>query len=230
MKTFILLWGLIFATGPVLAQLAVWEVNGITASTSNPLNAANIDENLSSATLGLGDGVTPSGTASTFGGSSFNTTSLASAIDTNDYISFTLTSKTGYSINISSISFNSGVGTAVTNFNGALMSSATGFSVNNTLHTYSFSTAGAPNQSITLSSITNLQNISGTIEFRLYGWRDTSGTSTFGIRNLSGNDLVINGTTSLAPVPEPSTYTAILGGVALVSVVAVRRRKRAKVA
>ncbi|MCP5528912.1 MAG: PEP-CTERM sorting domain-containing protein [Opitutaceae bacterium] len=47
---------------------------------------------------------------------------------------------------------------------------------------------------------------------------------------MSGNDLVINGTTALAPVPEPSTYAAILGGAALIGVAVLRRRKRATAA
>src|SRR5690606_32064214 len=101
-------------------------------------------------------------------------------------------------------------------FNVALLSSVTDFSSSDALDIYSFTTVSPSAHSITLSSIPALQNVIGTVEFRLYGWRDSAGTSTFRIRSNAGYDLTISGSTTLAAVPEPSTYAAILGGVALV--------------
>lgn len=217
----ILVWAL--TANPLWAQLAVWDVAGTNASATNPLPATSVGVNISSANLTLGGGLSTSSSADTFGGSNFDTTSLSAAITNADYISFTITPTSGYALSISSISFNSGVSTATTNFNVSLLSSATGLTAAHTLHTYSFSSTNAPAQSITLTGSPALQNHTGAIEFRLYGWRDTGGTSTFRIRNLSGSDLVINGTVSA--IPEPSTYAALAGLLALGGVLWQRRRQ-----
>lgn len=215
--------GLLIAN-PLWAQLAVWEVAGTSAFISNPLPATTVGVNINSASLALGGGLIASSSADTFGGSNFDATSLSSAISNGDYISITITPASGYKLSISSIGFNSGVSTATTNFNVSLLSNATGLTATDALHTYSFSSASAPAQSITLTSSQALQNYSSTIEFRLYGWRDASGTSTFRIRNLSGSDLVINGTVNA--IPEPSTYAALVGMLALSGVMWQRQRWR----
>ena len=216
-----LLIGAMLALGDAAqGQIASWEITGANATATNPQAATSIASNIASASLTLGSGVTAASAADTFGGSNFNTTSLAAAITGSDYISFSIAPSAGYSLSISSISLNSGVATAVSNFHGELLSSVTGFTSSNSLHSYGFSTTGAPAQSITLSGVSALQNLSSSIEFRLYGWRDPAGTSTFRIRNLSGNDLVISG--SVTAIPEPSTCAAILGAVVLVGV-AIRR-------
>lgn len=205
------------------AQLATWEVNTVNAGSTNPFSATTLASNVMSANLALGSGVSASTAADTFGGSNFNQISLSNAITGGDYISFSISPSIGYSISISSITFNSGVSTTVTNFNGNLLSSVTGFTSSDSLLTYSFSALGASAQSVTLSAISSLQNVTSAVEFRLYGFRDTSGTSTFRIRNLSGNDLVINGTASV--IPEPSTFT-FLAGTAVLGLAAFRRRSR----
>lgn len=204
-------------------QLASWEVTSVDAGATNPLNATTLGDNIASAYLTLGSGVSASGTADTFGGTGFNQTSLADAISAGDYISFSLTPDTGSTMRLSSISFNSGVGSAITNFHGSLLSSATGFTALNSLHNYSFSTAGAPTQVVTLSGVSELQNVTSAIEFRLYGFRGLDGTSTFRIRNLSGDDLIIQGTVT-APVPEPATY-GLFGGLSALGLAAFRRRR-----
>lgn len=208
---------------PLMAQPAIWEITGANASTTNPRAATSLGTNITSASLTLGSGVTASNSGDTFGGSGFNSTTLSTAISGGDYLSFTITPADGFAISISSLSLNSGVSTAVTNFNVSLLSSATGFTGADSLYNYSFSTAGAPTQSITLTGVTALQNVSGSLEFRLYGWRDTAGTSTFRIRNLSGNDLVING--SVSAIPEPSAFAAAAGVLALSGVIWHRRRQ-----
>jgi hypothetical protein len=224
LRSALLFVGVIASSALLNSQTIAWEVNGVNAGATNPFPATTISiTNITSAALTLGSGVTTSSAANTFGGSEFNQTSLVDAISGADYIAFSVTVNAGYRLSVSNISFNSGVGSATT-FNGALLSGPTGFTSSDSLNTYSFSTAGAPAQSVSLSGVTALQSIVGTVEFRLYGWRDTSGTSTFRIRDLSGNDLVITGTTS--PIPEPSAYAA-LAGLATLGLAATRRRRRA---
>lgn len=204
-------------------QIAVWEIAGANATVTNPQPATSVATFIASSSLALGSGTTAASAADTFGGSGFNTTSLAAAISGADYISFTLTPTAGYSLSISSISLTTGVSSAVANFHGELLSSATGFTAADSLHSYSFATTSAPIQTIALSGISVFQNLPGGIEFRLYGWRDTSGTSTFRMRNLAGNDLVING--AVTAIPEPSTCAAVIGVAALAGEFMRRRRR-----
>lgn len=202
------------------AQLASWDVNGADASVTNPLAATVLSTDIASATLALGSGVTASASNDTFGGSAFNSTSLDSAVLNADYLSFTITPSAGFKLSISSISFNTGVATAVTNFNASLLSSSTGFTSSDSLYSYSFSTTTPAAQSVTLSGIPALQNVANSIEFRLYGYRDSAGMSTYRIRNLSGSDLIINGT--VTAIPESPTYS-LLGGISVLGLTSLRR-------
>ncbi len=204
--------------------LVSWNVNGLDAQEAGTLQGT-LATHLSLGALGLGSGASASATNHTFGGTGFDQTTLSGALNDGDYLSFTIAPVEGYTASIGSITANIGIG-STTGFNVALLSSATGgFAEGNELWTYEFSSTTPPPQSITLSSVTGLQSISGTIDFRLYGWRDSAGTSTFRIRDLSGADLSISGTTAPSAIPEPSTYAAILGGVSLAGVIVYRRRR-----
>ncbi len=206
------------------AQIVAWELSGSNASTSNPLAANTLASGLASAQLSLGGGVTASAAADTFGASGFNSTSLAAAIAANQYLKITLTPTSGYALSLTSISMQTSVSTAVTDFHAALLSSATGFTASDTLHTYAFGTASAPLQTVTLSGESDLQGLATATEFRLYGWRDTAGTSTFRFRSLSGYDVAVTGTVSA--VPEPATWAAAAGLIALAGAIARRRNRR----
>jgi hypothetical protein len=212
---------------PAAAQLVSWEVSGITADAINPF-AGSVGTHIAGGSLSLGEGVTASAAANSFGGAEFDQMSLASAITDGDYLAFTLTPASGYTASVGSISLNFGVVTAVTNFNVALLSSATGFTSGGALWASYFSNTSPASATITLTDTAALQSLSSTTTFRLYGWRDTSGSSTFRIRNLSGNDLTIAGTTSA--VPEPATYAALLGGLVLLGSMLQRRRRARRAA
>lgn len=206
------------------AQIVAWELSGTSAVASNPLAATTLASGVATAQLTLGSGVTASTAIDTFGGAGFNSTSLAAAIAANQYLSITLTPTAGQSISLTSISLQSGVATAVTNFNGALLSSATGFTASDALYSYAFGTASASLQTATLTGEAGLQGLTAATEFRLYGWRDVAGTSTFRFRSLSGNDVSIQGTVSA--VPEPATWAALAGIVSLTAALVRRRQTR----
>lgn len=206
------------------AQIVAWEISGSNAGASNPLAAATLASGLASGQLSLGSGVTASTAADTFGASGFNSTSLAAAIAANQYLSITFTPTSGYALNLTSLSMQTSVSTAVTDFHGALLSSVTGFTAGAALHTYAFGTASAPLQAVTLSGESDLQGLATATEFRLYGWRDTAGTSTFRFRSLSGYDVAVTGTVSA--VPEPATWAAAAGLIALAGAIARRRNRR----
>lgn len=206
------------------AQIIAWEISGTNATAANPLAATTLGSGLASAQLSLGSGVSASAAADTFGATGFNATSLAAAIAANQYLSITLTPAAGYSLSLTSLALQTSVSTAVSSFHGALLSSATGFAADDALHTYAFSTAAAPLQTATLSGENDLQGLTTATEFRLYGWRDTTGSSTFRFRSLSGYDVSFAG--AVSAVPEPSTWAATAGLVALAGAIAWRRKRR----
>jgi hypothetical protein len=217
---------LLGSAGPAAAQALTWDVNGQTAVANYPLLATVLDSHWSDAGLTLGSGVTASGTANTFGGFGFDQTSLADAITGGDYLAFTLSPADGSSFDISSVSLLFGVGTAVANFNVALTSDRTGFDAAQALWSYSFSTASPPTQSVSLAEFGDLQDLSAAVEFRLYGWRDSSGTTTFRIRDNSGADLSVFGTGTA--IPEPADAAGMLGGAILIGAGLFRRWQRAR--
>jgi hypothetical protein len=225
-------WALMFvvvaAASLGRAQIAAWEVNGINASAINPFAATTLGAGLASAALELGPGVAASNAASTFGGSGFNQTSLAAAITGGDYLSIHLTPLAGQSLSLSSLTVLLGVSTAVTNFNVALESSATGFTSAAALWSFSFNNTTPPAQTVSFTGLGALQDLSSSVEFRFYGWRDTTGTTTFRLRNLTGDDLSFSGTTSA--IPEPSACASLMGAMALLVLVvrASRRPRRQK--
>lgn len=211
-------------------QMVAWDVASQNASASNPLSASTLGSQYASASLTLGGGVGASAAGSTFGGSGFEQTSLAAAITDGDYLSFSLTPAGGTGFSVSSMGLLFGVSTAVTNFNVALLSSATGLTAGDSLWSLAFSSTSPAAQTVALAGVPGLQNLTSAVEFRLYGWRDVSGTTTFRIRDNSGNDLSVFGATSA--IPEPATYAAILGAIGLVLAARTRwkqRRNRASV-
>ena len=232
MKNFILcLCLLAFPLISAGQTLLGWDVNGVEQSTAT-LNAITVENNISiispSGVLSRGNGAAlPGSTGSNmFGASGFTSASLADAITNNDYFTFSITVDSGYMMSLSGINFNMSETTSGPN-NAALLSSVGGFTSRAVVSTWPLPSSSNSDQSITLSALA-FSNLTGTVEFRIYAWGGgASTTDKYRFRNLSGNDLVISGSTSLAPIPEPSTYAAILGGVALIGVVAVRRRKRA---
>jgi hypothetical protein len=215
--------GLLFAAA-MHGQIVAWDVTGVTAVAQNPFAATMLNASLASASLTLGAGVNASATSNTFGGSGFDQTSLANAITAGDYLSFTVTPAATTSFSLSSLSLLFGVGTAVTNFNLALMANVSGFTTGDALWTYSFSTASPAAQNVGLGGFAALQELAAAIEFRVYGWRDTTGTSTFRIRDNAGNDLALSG--SVSAIPEPSTYATIAALLGFAVAVGVRWKRR----
>lgn len=182
--------------------LAAWEVTGVTASTvpvfTNTYTAANIDSNQTYLTLG--SGITASTAANTFQGSTWTATSYADAVSSNDYISWFIVAEAGYQFTVTNIAFNF-VRSSTGASNVVVQSSYDSFSSDLFSSNNIGNTTFAPSISVSLTDTSD-------VEIRLYGWGASGTTGTTGIRTLSGNDLIVQGT--IAAIPEPGTM-ALLG-------------------
>ncbi len=224
-------------------QLAAWDFSTLPGGTGNfgpsPDAATTTDSSVSagSANLTRGSGLTTSGTgaAGAWGANGFSSssTSESAAILANDYVTISLTVASGYSVSLSDI--------AAYNIRRSSTGPTTGiwqYSINGGAYTdignaITWGTSGGNSQSaITLSSISDLQNLTaGTqVSFRVDSWGATSSSGTWYFNDLGNSttsDLIFDGT--VTPVPEPvNVALGILGASAgLVAVVRFVWRKKA---
>ncbi|VGO12134.1 hypothetical protein PDESU_00685 [Pontiella desulfatans] len=219
----------------VADQLVAWNVDGIDVEAglipgdSYGLGATtpHVSGKISGM-LSLGGGVNPSTTAGQYGfkvSEANEQTTLSGAIAENHYIQFTLVADSGYRFDLFSIDLN-GESTGSGCDNVAILSSVDGFSdadammelANRQGVTGGFDTDGSGWGSPIDLTASGYQDLS-TVTFRIYGWNSTSGSGVTYIRNLSGDDLVVNGT--LKAIPEP----AVMGFIGLVGIGALVARR-----
>jgi hypothetical protein len=193
--------------------LAAWDINGVNAAATpvftNTTSLAGITSN--STVLRLGAGITASGTANTFGGTSWSAANYADAVSSNDYISWFLQADSGFFMTVTNISFGfqrSATGPS----NMVLQSSFDGFSANlfasNGITGLSFS----PDFGLSLAG-------SNSVEFRIYGFFGASPASGLARhQNNTGNDISIQGTV----IPEPGSMA--LMGLGLLGLAYLRRK------
>jgi len=229
---------MVIGAGCALADsLASWDVNGIDVAAGTGIDegtspyaftSPNLITGVEDAKLQLSSAVNASTSASQYGAKVSTTEiSLANAIAGGHYIEISISATAGYELNLSSIEMNGQTsGTGWTD--AVFMSSIAGYTAGNELDTVTgiadvtggldtdASGWGAP---IDLSGAA-YQGLTGTTTFRIYGWGATSGAGVSYIRNLSGDDFVINGSV----VPEPATI-AMFGIGGLIAFI-VRRSSR----
>lgn len=225
-------WAVLLFVAPFSSAdiLAAWDMAGVDIESGlgvdNPLfpytkKASIQGVNIKEGTLTLGADL-PSTTADMYGfkfSLATHQTSLAGALENDDYIQFALTAEEGYRFDLLSIKMNGQSGTSGPD-DIALLSNVDGFSVGNEIATRTGRqgvTGGWDTDASGWGGLIDLldpqyQNLI-TVTFRLYGW-NSSGTASAGIRNLSGNDLMINGT--VESIPEPAVLGIIgMGGLTL---------------
>ena len=225
MKKLLILSLLLGSISGLNAQLLVFDFNGYGGGATA---SGTLASNLSGGTISLGGGVSAFGDSNIFAADGFKETSLGgagnNAITRNDFFSFSLSPDTGFALDIDSINYfitrdNAAPNTGPTDF--AVFTSVTGFTSGDELDTFSVPGASLSG-TVDLSGVTALDNITGPVEIRFYGWNgDNSAFAGFG--DTTGNDLVLNGNV----IPEPSTYALIFGGLAL-GVVFLKRKRDAR--
>lgn len=194
--------------------IAGWDFSGLSGGNSNfgasPLNANTTSSNITVGGLTRGAGVTTTGTAAAnaWGGNGFNDqAALSNAISANDFVTFTLTANTGFTLSISGISaYNVRRSSTGPTFGQWQYKRGSGEFTNiGSSITWGTNTTYAGNlqSAIDLSSVVDLQDVpSGiTITFRIVCWGSTNSGGTWYLNDPSDNtnlDFVINGQ---APAP-----------------------------
>lgn len=245
MRKILVFLGLSFAVGASASGeiLAGWNPNGLAAPFPNPFVATTSAQHLQATpSLSLGAGVpelAPLNNA--WGGNRLNATSLTTARSSDQYLGFTIAPQAGYELSFTGIDLRVRLISRVfADYNVHLawaysIAGATDFTMiaNSTVNisTQTGEYDGTNGQLIApldLSGVSDLQNVTQSVEFRLYAWAE-SGEGDFAFvigRSRGDDDLVLNGT--VAAVPEPATYALLLGlsGVGMIFLRGLRNRKK----
>ncbi len=213
------------------AVLVGWDPSGLAGSwpdnwtTSEQGGTVTVDSGISlEHGLDRGAGTTVGSLNNGWGANGVNQTTQAAAITDNDYLYFALAPGADKSMSLSALDFNVRLVSGPWNSGAAryLWQYKVGdgefTNVGSALALQGvYDTNGVAQPTLDLSGITALQNVTETVEFRVYAW-GTGGQFVFG--RLAGNDLALSGTVS--SVPEPSRMLLLVIGLATL---AGRRRR-----
>jgi hypothetical protein len=190
------------------APLASWDVSTLPGGTNafgeSPLAASSSDANLTVGGLTRGSGVGTTGTAAArgWGGNTWNSTNAAAAVTANQFVTFSLTARTGYTMSISSISRfdyrRSGSGATSGVLQVQVGTSAAFTDVSNFSYT-STASAGSSLSAVDLTGLASLQAVpAGTVvTFRVVNYGASGNTGTwylFDTAKSTASDLEVSGT------------------------------------
>lgn len=239
MKKLTVVLGLVFTAAMAQAAvLAGWDVAGVDVADGTGLDVSGAPYTFSSTTtevaevsaqLTLGAGVNPSTSANQYGfkiPATEATNTLAGAIANAHYLQFSLTVTAGHALNLESIEMNGGA-SATGCSNVVLMCSVDGFDPGQEIASaYPVNvTGGFDTDASGFGGPIELigdaySNLTGIVEFRLYGWNHISGVAVTTLRNLSGEDLVVYGAVvELPPADGPVLSMVTSNGITRVSAV-----------
>ncbi len=156
----------------------IWSntITGTNPNASNPFTAGQTtDPNVTVSGIGRGPGITGANANDRYNASNWSTT----ALDTNDYFTFTITPNSNIALNLASFTYTAQAsGSGPGNF--AFRSNLDGFTAN----------IGTPTAGGTTIDLSAIQNQTSAVTFRMYAWGGSGGT-------FSVNDFSFTGTTAL---------------------------------
>jgi len=176
------------------AEILTFEFSALAGNEETAASNSN-DANLGSSTISRGSGLTATNNADRFNAESWALTSISNAVSGNDYMEFTITPNSGYQFSVSSIYLQlqrSGTGPSGI----AIRSSVDNYG-SNLDQEYSI-TDNENTQNFTFTFTQS--NSSSAVTYRIYMWAEAVGGSG-GIGDGSGNDIIVNGTTSASDSP-----------------------------
>jgi len=205
-------------SGPIVA----WQFGSPASLGSEATyNATTNDANLNTSVLSRGTGITATGLARGFSANAWDVgATKANAVTNNEYFQFTINSKSGYIVSLSTLDARlRRTGTAPNAYIWKYSIDGTNFTEIGTDISFTSTVDGVDQTQIDLSGITALQNVPSTttLTFRIYAWGGTSLTATFAIARyadgVTTNCLAIGGTvTSSGPsiIVSPTALTGFI--------------------
>ncbi len=198
---------------PPPGQLLVWDLVGVSGSASSTADVfdPDISATAPSGVASIASGLTPG--FPSFAGLvayNLNANTLAEAKANNEYFSWTITPESGYQMSLTSIDLRALSQNTLRTFN--LLSSVDGFTTS-----IGYVTSDSTSPTLQTINITGHDNLTGAVEFRLYVYPSVNTYETLGIGDMTGNDLIVNGTTGTAgppdttPPADPTGLTATAG-------------------
>lgn len=197
--------------------LAGWEINGVTGYGPSPLAPTISSSNVTVGGLTRGPGVGTAGLAASnaWGGTSWHEGSnFAGAVSNGNYVTFSVTAKSGYSLSLTEISSYNIRRSDTGPTTGQWQYQVGAGSFNNIggeiIWGNNIAQAGNTKPAINLSTISDLQNVAAgiPITFRIANWGATSdGQGKWYINQFqNGNDFILKGTEQVLPV-ELTNFT-----------------------
>lgn len=217
-KNYFALWGilaLVFLQLNSNAQIVSWEVTGLTSYGASPFSATSFNSNVTIGGITRGPGVGTGGTAAAdcWGGTTWETANSASTAITNGkYATFSITANAGYNMSLTTIPAHnfrrspSGPSRVQWQYQ---VGSGSFINIGSEITLSTITNSGNVQSAIDLSLISDLQNVASgvTITFRMVNY-NASGTGTWYIRDVTGNDMEVDGTV----FPTPLYYRSIASG------------------
>ncbi len=218
------------------AQLVTYDFS----SETSPATPTSEAENLGASSVAWSGLSGTFGVAYQAGGQAYaRFDSVGTSFDGNKYLSFTVTADEGHVLNLSSLTVSFGGNNTHSSIDRTVFAKVrtdaedTPFSTDLAINPGAVTTASVliPANTSTSSIVYEFLTIDlsdaayqsvSSITIRLYGYA----SSTTMVGTLRVGDLTLNGT--ITAIPEPSSYALLAGGIALGSMVCVRRRRVAR--
>lgn len=180
--------------------LNAWNTNGNSGVTADGFQSQTVATNVLTSELSRGSGITASSLANGFAANGWD----SATSDTNKYFEFFVEAGTGFDVSLSSIEYRTRrSSTGPSSLRWAYSLNGVDFNDIGSDIAYSGTTDGFVQTPIALGAIGDLQNRSGRITFRLYGWGASASGATlsFGRSGATNDDLVVLGTVQADGAP-----------------------------